>query len=143
MIIPFQNILFLKEFLACNGFFGLFTKVKKGSGNSLWYTFSAWFSNKNVPYLILYQWIKFQCHTFFPSQDIKPNVLLSSYLDSWWHHKLYDLSWINLSSNGWEGEKEGKVEIQKFENLQKEKSLFDEIKNMFHSFWRPIIWWKI
>ena len=31
MIILFQNILFLKEFLACNGFFGLFTKVKKGS----------------------------------------------------------------------------------------------------------------
>ena len=29
--------------------FGLFTKVKKGSGNSLWCTFSAWFPNKNVP----------------------------------------------------------------------------------------------
>ena len=25
-------------------------------------------------------------HTFFPSQDIKQNVLLSSYLDSWWRH---------------------------------------------------------
>ena len=24
---------------------------------------------------------KFQCHIFFPSQDIKQNVLLSSYLD--------------------------------------------------------------
>ena len=23
-------------------------------------------------------------HTFFPSQDIKQNALLSSYLDSWW-----------------------------------------------------------
>ena len=33
-------------------------------------------------YLILYQWTKFQCHTFFTSQDIKQNVLLSSYLDS-------------------------------------------------------------
>ena len=55
----------LKESPACNGFFGLFTKVKKRSGNSLWYTFSTWFSNKNVPYLILYQWTKFQCHIFF------------------------------------------------------------------------------
>ena len=36
----------------------------------------------NFPYLILYQWTKFQCHTFFPSQDIKQNVLLSSYLNS-------------------------------------------------------------
>ena len=29
-----------------------------------------------LSHLILYQWTKFQCHTFFPSQDIKPNVLL-------------------------------------------------------------------
>ena len=28
-------------------------------------------------------WTKFQHHTFFTSQDIKQNVLLSSYLDSW------------------------------------------------------------
>ena len=27
-------------------------------------------------------WTNFQCHTFFPSPDIKRNVLLSSYLDS-------------------------------------------------------------
>ena len=31
---------------------------------------------------MLYQWTKFQCHIFFPSQDIKQSVLLSSYLDS-------------------------------------------------------------
>ena len=64
----------------------------KGSGTSFWCTFSVWFFHKNVPYLILYQWTKFQCHTFFPSQDIKQNVLLSSYLDSWWRHKLFH--WI-------------------------------------------------
>ena len=34
MIILFQNILFSKEFLACSGCFGLFTKIKKGSGTS-------------------------------------------------------------------------------------------------------------
>ena len=27
----------------------------------------------NVPYLILYQWAKFQCHTLLLSQDIKQN----------------------------------------------------------------------
>ena len=30
LIILFQNIRFVKEFLACNGCFGLFTKIKKG-----------------------------------------------------------------------------------------------------------------
>ena len=34
--------------------------------------------------------------------------------------------------------KEGK----KFEYLENEKSFLDEIKNIFHSFWRAIIWWK-
>ena len=38
--------------------------------------------------LIFYQWTKFQSHTFFASQGIKQNVLLSSYLDSQWRHKL-------------------------------------------------------
>ena len=36
--------------------------------------------------------------------------------------------------------KEGK-KLQNFEYLENEKSL-DEIKNIFHSFCRPIIWWK-
>ena len=52
----------------------------KGVWN-VWCTFSALFFHKNVPYLILYQWTKFQCRILFLSQDIKQNVLLSSYLD--------------------------------------------------------------
>ena len=39
-------------------------------------------------------------------------------------------------------EKEGK-KSQKFEYLENEKSFLDEIKNIFHSFWRAIIWWEI
>ena len=62
--------------------FGYLPKLER----DLVLAFSALFLHdlpiKNVLYLILYQWIKFQCHTFFPSQDIKQNVLLSSYLDS-------------------------------------------------------------
>ena len=61
---------------------GLFTKINNMSGTSFWFTFSAWFLHRNIPYLIPYQWTKFQCHAFFPSQDIKQNVLLGSYLDS-------------------------------------------------------------
>ena len=87
MIILFQNISFLKEFLDCNGCFGLFSKMKKASGASFWCTFSVWSFYKK--YLILYQLTKFQCHTLFLSQDVKQNVLLSFYLDRWWRHKLF------------------------------------------------------
>ena len=48
-----------------------------------------------------------------------------------------------LSSNGWQRKKEGKTKTQKFEYLKDEKSFLDEIKNIFHSFWRLIIWWRI
>ena len=37
--------------------------------------------------------------------------------------------------------KEGK-KLQKLEYLQNKKSFLDEMKNIFHSFWRTIIWWK-
>ena len=36
-----------------------------------------------------------------------------------------------------------KREIQKFEYLENKMSFLDEIKNIFHSFWRAIIWLKI
>ena len=114
MINLFQNILFHKEFLACNGCFGLFSKIKKWSGASFWCTFSAWFFHKNVPYLILYQWTKFQCHTLFLSQDVKQNVLSSSYLDSWWRRFFLN-------------EPPDETKIQKFEYFENEKSFWDEI----------------
>ena len=46
LIILFQNIRFVKEFLACNGCFGLFTKIKNGSGISFWGIFCMVFSYK-------------------------------------------------------------------------------------------------
>ena len=39
--------------------------------------------------------------------------------------------------------KEGKTKIQKFEYLETKKSFSDERKNIFQSFWRAIICWKI
>ena len=35
-----------------------------------------------------------------------------------------------------------KKEIQKFEYLENENSILDEMKNIFHSFSRATIWWK-
>ena len=37
----------------------------------------------------------------------------------------------------WKGEK-----LQKFEYLENKKSFFNEIKDIFYSFWGAIIWWK-
>ena len=37
--------------------------------------------------------------------------------------------------------KEGKTNIQKIKYLKNEHSFLDEIKNIFHSFWKAIIWW--
>ena len=61
---------------------GYLPKLKRGLALASRAHFSASFYNTNVPYLILYQWTKFQSDTFFPSQDIKQNVLLSSRLES-------------------------------------------------------------
>ena len=36
----------------------------------------------------------------------------------------------------------GREKLQKFEYLQKERSILDEIKSIFCSIWRSIIWWK-
>ena len=37
-------------------------------------------------------------------------------------------------------EKKGKMEIRKFEYLEKEKSFLDEIKRIFHNYLRAPIW---
>ena len=52
-----------------------------------------------------------------------------------WHHKLFHFHFFF-----WVGKcgKEG----EKFEYLENENSFFYEIKNIFHSFSRAIIWWK-
>ena len=116
----------------CNGCFGLLSKIKKGSAASFWCIFSAWFFYKNVLYLILNQWRKFQCNTLFLYQDIQQNVLLSSYLDSWWCHKLRFS--LNQNLKQWlTGKKRGEDEKQKFENL-KNKKFFRSNKKHFSWF---------
>ena len=43
--------------------------------------------------------------------------------------------YLRSTSRQWlTGKKEGKMEIQKFEYLENEKSYLDEIKSIFHSF---------
>ena len=137
MIILFHIVLFLKEFLAYNGCFVLFTKIKKKCWTSFSCTFSAWFFHKNVLYLILFQRTKFQCHNLFPSLNTKQDVLLSSYLDSWdvTNFKIY----LRTTSKAMAG-REKKGGRRKYKNLN---ILRTKRASLFHSFWRAIIWWKI
>ena len=54
----------------------------------------------------------------------------------------YDIINYSTSICPFESGKCGKEEkkLQKSEYPQNEKSFLDEIKSIFHSFWRPIIW---
>ena len=93
MIILFQNILLLKYFLACNGCFGLFTKINRRSGTSFWCTFFAWFFH------------------------------ITSKAMAYWEKKRGRQKYKNL-------------------NISRTKRAFN-IKNIFHIFWRAIIWLEI
>ena len=125
---------------------GYLPKLKTGSGTSLWCTFYAWFFHKNVPCLILYLWTKFQ-YTFFPFQDIKQNVLLSCVIKFLFRQLTTSetLRFIfdhPLQAMPYREKKKGRMEMQKYEYLENEKSFLNEIKTIFHFFWRAIIWWK-
>ena len=54
-----------------------------------------------------------------------------------WHHKLFHFHLSFRTWKVWKG-----VKIQKLKYLENEKNFLDEIKNIFHSFWRTIMWWK-
>ena len=45
-----------------------------------------------------------------------------------------------LQSNGRQVEKEGMTDIEKLNYPENENSFFDEIKSIFHSFWRANFW---
>ena len=124
LIILFPNIWLVKEFPVCNACFRLFSNIEKRSGISFWCTFSAWFLHANAPYLILYQLAKFQCHIFFLFEDIKQNLLLSSYLDNWWRHELQEIYLQSSSKAMTEGGMVGSQKYQKFEYLENEKNFF-------------------
>ena len=55
-----------------------------------------------------------------------------------WHYKLF---FFHLLFGSGKCVKEGK-KLQKLEYLENEKGFLNEIKSIFHSFWRAIIWWK-
>ena len=91
---------------------GYIPTVKRGLTLAFGVPFLYDFSIKNVFYYRLYQLTKFQCHIFFPSKDIKQNVikfLFRKLLTS--STKIY--LWSSSKAMADMEKKVGKMEIQK------------------------------
>ena len=73
---------FKKNFLRAMTVLSYLAKLKRGVGLAFGAHFVHDFSMKMFLIEFPINGAKFQCHTLFLSQDIKQNVLLSSYLDS-------------------------------------------------------------
>ena len=73
---------FKKNFLRAMTVLGYLAKLKGGVGLAFGAHFVHDFSMKMFLISFPINGTKFQCHTLFLSQDIKQNVLFSSYLDS-------------------------------------------------------------
>ena len=129
-MIFFQNTLVLQVLPACNGCFGLYTKTKKWSDTSFWCSISAWFLHKKCFYYILYQLTKFQCHIFFPSKDIKQNVIKYPYLENYWYHQLRFIFDYPLKQWPIWKKKRGRW---KYKKLEEWNEVFRSIKSMLFS----------
>ena len=77
---------------------------------------------------------KSQCYIFFPSRDIKQNVLLSSYLHNCWRHKIYFPSSSKPKTD--REKKRGRRKYKNLNNIGNEKSFLDEIKSIFRNYLR-------
>ena len=99
---------------------------------SFWCTFPTWC----FPYLILYLLAKLECYTFFPSQDIKKNMLLSFYLSNWWHHKQTLRFIFNYSLKQWPiGRKRVEDRNTKIWISPERKKFFRGNRKQFLKFW--------
>ena len=122
---PLSKYIVLKQFLACNDCFWLFTKIIKRSGTSFCCTFSAWFFCKNILYLILQ--CHAQCHTFFLSQDIKTKCVIEflfrQLMTSWNLRFIFDhplKQWL-AGRKKWERQKYKKLNISRTKRALKMK----------------------
>ena len=78
-------------------------------------------------------WCNIKCFLSYSKNYISNFMQANS-----WHHELLH---FHLSSWIWKVWKM-RERITKLEYLKNEKSFFNEMKNIFYSFWRAIIWWK-
>ena len=110
-------------------------KTQKGIGTSDQSLFRLRNNFTNISLLVLYHQTKSDGviqSSFWVFPKITPANLRKPI------HDIINYSTSICSFESWKEEEN----LQKFECLKNEKSFLDEIRNIFHSFWRAIIWWK-
>ena len=100
------------------------TSFKKESETTFWSTCYAWFFHKNIPYVILCQLTKFQCHTIFSFSRSATKCVIKFLL-----RQLMTSSWFI------------------FDHPHKqwptgERRVEDGKQNIFHNYLGAVIWWK-
>ena len=108
---------------------------QKGPGTSDQSLFRLQNNFRKIPLLLMYYLTKFddliQSGFWVILKMTSANLCKPNY-----DIKNYSTSICPFES--WKCRKEGK-KLQKFEYLENDKSFLDEIKYIFHSFWRPIL----
>ena len=111
---------------------------QKGPGTSNQSLFIVQNKFRKIPFLVIHYLTKFDDFTW-RSFWIIPKTTSANLCKP-----IHDIINYSTSICPFESGKFGKEgkKLQKSEYLENEKSFSDEIKNIFHSFWRAIIWWK-
>ena len=104
-----------------------FFKKKKKSEISLPASFSAWFLKKNIS-VIFYCLTKFQCMVIFTLWDIRQYVYCSCLLTRMWCHEYLNYDYLSNKTAfaAWSKSQDKKL------NILKTKSVFNEMKSVFH-----------
>ena len=100
--------------------------------------FRSWNNFRKIPLFFIYYLTKFDdvmYSSFWVIPKITPANICKSIFD------LVNYSTFTCHFESGKCGREGKT-LQKFEYLENKKSFSDEIKNIVHSFWRFVIWWK-
>ena len=126
MIIPFQNILFSKEFFASISCFELFTQLKRGLGLA----FGPYFLPKNCPWLNISS-VDYVSISDLVSFSRYQSISLNPCLANWWCHKFRIYLHLSTWAKADRREKRGKGKYKnlnilrmKFFFLRNTKSIF-------------------
>ena len=98
--------------------------------------------HKSIPYLILYQLAKFQCHTFSSFARYQTKCVIKLVLRQLMTARTFRSIFDHPLKKWTTGEKRKKErqKIEKREYLKNENNFLDEIKSIFHNYIRAIIW---
>ena len=119
-------------------FIGRSYQKQKGPGTSDQLVIRLWNKFQKIPLLVIYYLNKFD-DVVYSSFWVIPKITSANLCKP-----IHDIINYSTSVCPFESGKFGKEgkKLQKFEYLENEKSFLDEIKNIFHSFWKAITWWK-